>query len=64
MKLKNVTVFCGSQSGDNPVYERAAFALGANLAKEGIGVVYGGGAVGLMGAVADGALLKTAKLQE
>ena len=54
--MKNITIFCGSGAGSHPIYEEAAFALGASLAKNGIGVVYGGAKIGLMGAVAKGAL--------
>ncbi|GBQ27734.1 TIGR00730 family Rossman fold protein [Gluconacetobacter sacchari] len=53
MKL---AVFCGSASGDRPAYRDAAHAFGQLAARRGIGLVYGGGRVGLMGAVADGAL--------
>ncbi|WP_017547824.1 TIGR00730 family Rossman fold protein [Salinicoccus carnicancri] len=56
MEIKNITVFCGARTGNDPIYIKSAYELGAYLAKSGIGVVYGGGAVGLMGAVADGAL--------
>lgn len=49
-------VYCGSSMGVEPAYERVARALGQRLAAAGIGLVYGGGSVGLMGAVADGAL--------
>jgi hypothetical protein len=49
-------VYCGSSQGTRPEYAEAARALGAFLARKGIGVVFGGGRVGLMGAVADGAL--------
>jgi uncharacterized protein (TIGR00730 family) len=49
-------VFCGSNTGSNPAYRRLAEQLGRTLAARGLGVVYGGGRVGLMGAVADGAL--------
>jgi uncharacterized protein (TIGR00730 family) len=49
-------VFCGSSSGSEPVYLESARALGSALAREGIGLVYGGASVGLMGAVADAAL--------
>jgi len=56
--MKRVTVFCGSSSGANEVYEKSAFALGQLLATNGIGLVYGGAKVGLMGAVANGALSK------
>jgi uncharacterized protein (TIGR00730 family) len=51
-----ICIFSGSNPGRLPVYKEAATALGAALAKAGIGLVYGGASVGLMGAVADGAL--------
>ncbi|GGF21693.1 LOG family protein [Subtercola lobariae] len=51
-----IAVFCGSSTGNDPVYLEAARQVGATLARAGIGVVYGGGHVGLMGAVADSAL--------
>lgn len=54
--LRNVTVFCGSNPGHDPAYAAAARALGAELAARDIGLVYGGGAVGLMGIVADATL--------
>jgi uncharacterized protein (TIGR00730 family) len=49
-------VFCGSQPGARPVYLQAARALGETLARAGIVTVFGGGHVGMMGALADGAL--------
>jgi hypothetical protein len=49
-------VFCGSSPGNQPVYLEAAQQLGTALAKAGIGLVYGGAQVGLMGAVAEAAL--------
>lgn len=55
-RLQRVCVFCGSQQGTRPVYAQTAYALGGLLAARGIGVVYGGGRVGLMGALAEGAL--------
>lgn len=55
-QLTSVAVFCGSSSGSRPVYAEAARAVGRWLAEQGIEVVYGGGHVGLMGAVADAAL--------
>ena len=55
-QFKRVCVYCGSSGGNDPGYEEAARGLGAFLAGRGIGVVYGGARVGLMGAVADGAL--------
>ncbi len=54
--FRRIAVFCGSSDAADPVYHEAARALGRGLAERGIGVVYGGGRVGLMGAVADGAL--------
>ena len=54
--FRRVAVFCGANAGASPSYRAAAVALGTELAARGIGIVYGGGNVGLMGAVADGAL--------
>ena len=54
--LRSVAVFCGSRPGTDPAHRAAASALGAGLADAGLRLVYGGGNVGLMGAVADGAL--------
>jgi uncharacterized protein (TIGR00730 family) len=51
-------VFCGSSSGQDPVYLETARALGETMAAQGIELVYGGASVGLMGAVADAALAK------
>jgi uncharacterized protein (TIGR00730 family) len=55
--MKRLAVYCGSASPANPRYEELAMEIGEALARRGIGVVYGGGKVGLMGAVAAGALL-------
>jgi uncharacterized protein (TIGR00730 family) len=54
--MKNITVFCGSSFGTEEIYKEQAELLGKTLAKQNIGLVYGGANVGLMGAVADGAL--------
>jgi uncharacterized protein (TIGR00730 family) len=54
--MKRVCVFCGGNPGKRPEYIAAATALGQHLAKNGIGLVYGGATVGTMGAVADAAL--------
>jgi len=54
--MKRVAVFCGSNYGVQPEYEQAAQQLGAFLAEKGLAVVYGGGNVGLMGALARAAL--------
>ena len=48
-----VAVYCGSRLGNNEVYEQAARELGRELADNGMGLVYGGASIGLMGAVAD-----------
>lgn len=54
--LRRLCVFCGSSTGSDPNHLAAALELGTTLAKGGVGVVYGGGAVGLMGALADACL--------
>jgi uncharacterized protein (TIGR00730 family) len=54
--MKSITVFCGSSFGYDDIFTLQARALGQALAKQGIDLVYGGAKVGLMGAVADGAL--------
>lgn len=54
--MKQICVFCGSYAGAQPLYMQTATAVGLGLAQRAIGLVYGGGRVGLMGAVADGAL--------
>lgn len=51
-----ICVFCGSSDGSRPAYLAAARETGTLLARRGIGVVYGGGRIGLMGALADAAL--------
>jgi uncharacterized protein (TIGR00730 family) len=54
--IKNVCVYCGSGEGRNPAYTAAAETLGKALAEAGIGLVYGGGSLGLMGRVAKATL--------
>lgn len=54
--LRRLAVYCGSASPEDPRYIALARDVGAALAQRGIGVVYGGGRLGLMGAVASGAL--------
>ena len=54
---QSICVFCGSSSGTNAAYRDAATGLGGVLAAQGRRLVYGGGNVGLMGVVADAALL-------
>ena len=55
--MNRLAVYCGSASPADPRYEALAMAVGQALGARGIGVVYGGGKLGLMGAVAAGALL-------
>ena len=55
-EIRSVCVYCGSSPGTRPGYREAAEALGRTLARQGIRLVFGGGKVGLMGAVADAAL--------
>lgn len=54
--MKRITVFCGSSYGTEKLFEEQAYTVGKALAKEKIELVYGGAKVGLMGAVANGAL--------
>jgi uncharacterized protein (TIGR00730 family) len=54
--MKRVVVFCGSAPGIRPIYADAARELGTAIAKRGMGLVYGGASIGLMGIVADAAL--------
>ena len=54
--MKRIAVYCGSASPADPRYIELATEVGAELARRGIGLVYGGGRLGLMGAVAKGAL--------
>jgi uncharacterized protein (TIGR00730 family) len=54
--IKTVCVYCGSGPGTNPSFVESAIALGKSLAENGVGLVYGGGSIGLMGAVATSVL--------
>ena len=58
--MKKICVFTGAASGINPFYEETAYQMGQMLGSRGLGLVYGGGKMGLMGAVADGALARIA----
>ena len=60
--MKRVCVFCGSNPGLNPAHAQAARAMGRAIAAQGLGLVYGGGHVGLMGIVADAALREGAEV--
>jgi uncharacterized protein (TIGR00730 family) len=56
MSVRSICVFCGASTGVNPAYREAAVALGQTIAQRGLILIYGGGAVGLMGIVADAAM--------
>ena len=60
--LRRVCVYCGANVGARPAYAEAARRLGRVLGERGLGVVYGGGNVGLMGVLADAALLAGAEV--
>src|SRR5580700_8634142 len=54
--IHSVCVFCGSHPGNQPAYRAAAEEFGRSLAQAGMRLIYGGGRIGLMGAIADAAL--------
>ncbi len=54
--IRSVAVFCGSRTGHMPAFRAAAVELGEGLARAGVQLVYGGGRIGLMGALADATL--------
>ncbi len=58
MQIKSIAVFCGSKTGNNPLFEAHTKVLGQLLAEEKINIIYGGGNKGLMGAVANAAIEK------
>jgi uncharacterized protein (TIGR00730 family) len=60
--IRNICVYCGSGPGTDPRFVRDATALGSIMADKGIGLIYGGGSVGLMGAVSSGAIAKGGKV--
>lgn len=60
--MKSIAIFCGSREGYQEVYREQAYQLGVVLAERNITVVYGGAKVGLMGAVAEGALNNNGKV--
>ena len=60
--MRRVCVFCGSSAGSRPQYADAARAMGRLLAERGLGLVYGGGNVGLMGMLADAAMTAGAEV--
>ena len=56
MEIKNICVYCGSNVGSDPIYAEQAAVLGQVMVERGLGLVYGGSRVGLMGAIADAVL--------
>lgn len=56
MNIRKICVYCGSSPGKNPAYSLAARSLATSLCDRGIGLVYGGAAIGVMGAVANAVL--------
>ncbi len=56
MKINKICVYCGSSPGNDPAYSRAAKKLAEELCQRGISLVFGGGAVGIMGVIADAML--------
>jgi uncharacterized protein (TIGR00730 family) len=60
--LKSICVYCGSSTGNDPAFLEEAVAAGTAIARAGLTMVYGGGRVGLMGAVADAALAAGGKV--
>lgn len=54
--LRSLCVYCGSKYGNDPRYRETAVELGRQMADAGVRLVYGGGSVGLMGAIADSVL--------
>lgn len=60
--INSIAVFCGSGDGFNDIYRETAWQLGEMLAERNIRIVYGGAKIGLMGALADGAMDKNGKV--
>src|SRR5262245_13813971 len=54
--MRRICAFCGSKTGTDPEYVEAAQAFAAGLLRRGLGLVYGGGNIGLMGVLADAML--------
>jgi uncharacterized protein (TIGR00730 family) len=56
MTIRSIAIFCGSRTGNNPLYSKHATEVGRLLAAKQLKIVYGGGSIGLMGLVADEAM--------
>ena len=61
-KPNKICVFCGSKSGNSKNYLKIAFKLGKELSKKEYNIIYGGGRLGLMGALAEGVIANNGKL--
>ncbi|MDP2698680.1 TIGR00730 family Rossman fold protein [Thalassospira sp.] len=61
-KIKSICVFCGASNGVNPQHRENAIAFGRMMAERGVALVYGGGRIGLMGAVADAVMAHGGKV--
>jgi len=61
-KPNKICVFCGSKSGNSKNYLKIAFNLGKELSKKEYNIIYGGGRLGLMGALAEGVIANNGKL--
>lgn len=64
MNITSIAVFCGSQSGSNPLFAQHAKELGEFIGKNNITLIYGGGKKGLMGAVANAVMDNGVRLSE
>lgn len=62
MRINSIAVFCGSKSGNNPLFVQEAIALGHLLGSRKINLIYGGGNKGIMGAVSNAVLEKSGKV--
>ncbi|HNU88348.1 MAG TPA: LOG family protein, partial [Ferruginibacter sp.] len=62
MQIKALAVFCGSKSGNNPLFEKQAKELGYLLAEKNITLIYGGGNAGIMGIISNATLEKGGKV--
>lgn len=60
--MQKIVVFCGSSLGFNPIYKNAAIALANAFVAKGIGLVYGGGKIGMMGVLADTMIAKNGEV--
>ena len=60
--FKRIAVFCGSKLGNNPLFETEAIELGKWMAEKDITLIYGGGSVGMMGAIADSVMQNGGKV--